>query len=122
MRETNSRSTPDGDRFTRLFSDMTARRFPPPWSVEDTCAAFIVKDAGGQKLGYFYYEEEPGRRSSAKLLTQRRGAANCCKFCETAAVANQQITTGRTFLSHSGYVDNLLPLKCRDAQVSLFFF
>jgi hypothetical protein len=43
------------------------RRFPPPWSVEDIDAAFVVKDGSGQKLGYFYYEEELGRRSSAKL-------------------------------------------------------
>jgi hypothetical protein len=37
------------------------RRFPPPWSIEDIGAAFVVKDAGGQKLGYFYCEEEPRR-------------------------------------------------------------
>jgi hypothetical protein len=44
---------------------VTARRFSAPWSIEDTCAAFVVKDAGGQKLGYFYHEEKPGRRSTA---------------------------------------------------------
>jgi len=49
-------------------SALALRRFPPPWSVEDIEAAFVVKDSGGQKLGYFYYEEEPGRRSSHKLL------------------------------------------------------
>ena len=26
---------------------MTARRFPPPWSIEDIGAAFVVKDSGG---------------------------------------------------------------------------
>ena len=70
---------------------MTNRRFPPPWSVEDIGAAFVVKDGGGQKLAYVFYEEEAGRRSSAKLLTKdeaRRIAANVplvpiCPFIST---------------------------------------
>jgi hypothetical protein len=64
-----------------LMSD--ARRFPPPWSIEDIGAAYVVKDGGGQKLAYVYYEEEPGRRSSAKLLTKdeaRRIAVNIAKL------------------------------------------
>jgi hypothetical protein len=44
------------------------RRFPSPWSVEELDACFVVRDANGQKLGYFYYEDEPGRQSAAKLL------------------------------------------------------
>jgi hypothetical protein len=40
------------------------------WTVEDTGAAFVVKDGGGQNLAYPYYEEEAGRRSAAKLLTK----------------------------------------------------
>jgi hypothetical protein len=39
-----------------------ARRFPPPWSVDEPEACFVVKDGAGQKLAYVYYEEEPGRR------------------------------------------------------------
>jgi len=38
-----------------------ARRFPPPWSVEETDACFIVRDANGQALAYVYFEGEPGR-------------------------------------------------------------
>jgi len=59
------------------------RRFPPPWSVDETEACFIVKDSVGQKLAYVYFENEPGRRSVANLLTKdevRRIAANVAKL------------------------------------------
>ena len=62
---------------------MAERRFPPPWSVEELEACFIVKDSAGQKLAFVYFEQEPGRRSAAKLLTKdeaRRIAANIGKL------------------------------------------
>jgi hypothetical protein len=55
------------------------RRFPPPWSVEELEACFVVRDHSGQQLAYVYFEDEPGRRSAAKLLSKdeaRRIAAN----------------------------------------------
>jgi hypothetical protein len=56
---------------------MSARRFPPPWSVAELDACFVVRDANGQALSYVYYESEPGRRSAAKLLSkdEARGIA-----------------------------------------------
>jgi hypothetical protein len=48
----------------------SARRFPPPWSVQELEACFIVTDSAGQKLVFIYFEEEPGRRAAAKLLTR----------------------------------------------------
>ena len=65
--------------------DVTERRFPPPWSVEDQSACFVVCDSTGQKLAYVYFEDEPGRRSAAKLLTRdeaRRIAANVANLPE----------------------------------------
>jgi len=62
-----------------------ARRFPPPWSVEETDACFIVKDHNGQALAYVYFEDEPGRRLAAKLLTRdeaRRIAVNFARLPE----------------------------------------
>jgi len=67
---------------------MPARRFPPPWSVEETDPnldrrCFIVRDANGQALAYVYFEGEMGRRSAAHLLTRdeaRRIAANIAKL------------------------------------------
>jgi hypothetical protein len=64
---------------------MTPRHFPPPWSVKETAACFIVKDNAGQKLACVYFEDEPGRRSAAKLLTRdeaRRIAAHIAALAE----------------------------------------
>jgi hypothetical protein len=47
-----------------------ARRFRPPWSVEDLASCFVVKDRGGQELAYIYYEDDPRRRSIVKLLSR----------------------------------------------------
>jgi len=61
------------------------RRFPPPWTVEDLDACFVVRDSNGQQLAYVYFEDEPGRRSAAKLLSKdeaRRIAANIAKLPE----------------------------------------
>ena len=60
-----------------------ARRFPPPWTTEETDACFTVRDANGQALAYVYFEEERGRRAAVKLLTRdgaRRIAANIDKL------------------------------------------
>jgi hypothetical protein len=64
---------------------MPDRRFPPPWTVEEQDACFVVRDHNGQQLAYVYFEDEPGRRSAAKLLSKdeaRRIAANIVKLPE----------------------------------------
>jgi hypothetical protein len=45
------------------------RRFPSPWRVEEKGESFIVLDATGQILGYFYFEDEPSRHSNMNRLT-----------------------------------------------------
>ena len=50
----------------------SARRFPPPWSVEELAACFVVRDGAGQKLAFVYFEDEPVRRTLWDLTTFRR--------------------------------------------------
>ena len=42
--------------FRHLVSE---RRFPPPWSAEESEACFIVRDANGQALAYVYFSNRP---------------------------------------------------------------
>ena len=62
-----------------------SRRFPPPWTVEETAPCFIVRDHNGQALAYVYCEDKPDRRAAADLLTRdgaRRIAATIAKLSE----------------------------------------
>jgi hypothetical protein len=82
-----------------LHRHMSNRRFPPPWSVEEQDACFVVVDRSGQKLAYIYFEEEPGRRSSAKLLTKdeaRRIAVNMAGGSRCSGAACVRIHCGDT--------------------------
>jgi hypothetical protein len=54
---------------------MSARRFPPPWTVENIGAAFVVKDSAGQKLAYVYFEDEPGAFNTTAMSRTRLSAA-----------------------------------------------
>jgi hypothetical protein len=51
------------------LKQVTARRFPPPWSVDELEACFVVKDSAGQKLAYVYFE--PGRRSRSLTVASQ---------------------------------------------------
>ena len=56
------------------MTEQPARRFPPPWEIEDHAngACFIMRDINGQALAYAYYESEPGRRAAAKLSREMK--------------------------------------------------
>jgi hypothetical protein len=59
----------------------SARRFPPPWSVEEPDpkldrSCFIVRDTNGQALAYVYFEDEPAgaRRRTSSPATRPGGS------------------------------------------------
>ncbi len=43
--------------------DDLARRFLPPWSIDEQPACFVVRNRNGQALAYVYYGNERGRRT-----------------------------------------------------------
>jgi hypothetical protein len=46
-----------------------SRRFPPPWSVDEQEACFIVRDANGQALAYVYFEDRTDRRITVEATS-----------------------------------------------------
>jgi hypothetical protein len=57
----------------------TTRRFPPPSLIDERPESYIVRDATGLALAYFYFDDEPSSRTVAKRLTKdeaRRMAIN----------------------------------------------
>jgi hypothetical protein len=64
------------------------RRFPQPWSAEETDACFIVRDHKGQALAYVYFEEEPGRRAATRLMTRDEARRDRGEHREVAGVAS----------------------------------
>jgi hypothetical protein len=43
----------------------TTAPLPPPWSVEETDACYIVRDQNGQALAYVYFEDRAGTTKAA---------------------------------------------------------
>jgi hypothetical protein len=50
---------------------MPARRFPPPWSVEEQPSCLVVRDHNGQQLAYVYFEDEPWAQIGGEIIDPR---------------------------------------------------
>jgi hypothetical protein len=47
---------------------VTGGRFPPPWHVVKMAGCFIVQDATGQNVAWFYFRDDPTVAPSAVVL------------------------------------------------------
>jgi hypothetical protein len=63
-----------------------ARRFPPPWSVEEGKTYFVVKDHDGQQLAYVHFDDP---RSAAKPLTRDEALRDCGQHRQAAGVVSK---------------------------------
>ena len=68
---------------------MHTRRFPPPWSVEDIGAAFVVKDANGQQLCVCLFRGGARPAISGEVADEGRGQAVSGEHRQAAGVADE---------------------------------
>ena len=64
-----------GSGQTGQCKTVTARRFPPLWSIDELEACFVVIDSAGQKLAYVYFEDEPGAFNTTATSRTRLSVA-----------------------------------------------
>ena len=84
----NEQSSFTSFRAGRMPAEMTERRFPPPWTLDEHDECFIVRDANGQALGYFYFDEKQQSPAINRQLTRddaRRMAVNFAKLPDLVA-------------------------------------
>jgi hypothetical protein len=96
------------------------RRFPSPWSVEETDACFIVRDAKVQALAYVYFEDELGRRAArnssrattrgASPPTSRSCRCRCADMSDAGPESHRLLRVSRfQFIQDDGLVTNQRP-------------
>jgi len=68
---------------------LAERRFPPPWSIEELDACFIMIDGAGQKSAFVYFEDETGRRTGGDDWDQFEfGFCVECSFSQSFIMAS----------------------------------
>jgi hypothetical protein len=66
-------------------------RFPPPWSVEELDASFVVTDSTRRRIAYVHFEDDPDRRSAARLLSRDEALQIAGQLCEAAGFNGQDV-------------------------------
>jgi hypothetical protein len=69
---------------------MSGRGFPSPWTVEDNDACFVVTDANGQALGYFYFEGRLWATFGGELAHEGRARRIAVNFASLPELLRSQ--------------------------------
>ena len=64
--------------------NLANRRFPPARSVEELEACFVVLDASGQRLGFFYFGDEARPAIGGHATPRDRGAGIAASIAKLA--------------------------------------
>jgi hypothetical protein len=71
------------------------RRFPPPWSVEELDACFVVRDRNGQALAYVYFEGERNRIFFPRNSRQSQKSRSTIVTLPSRALVNPKLPSSR---------------------------
>ena len=55
-------------------------RFPKPWRVEELEESFVVKDANGFSITWFYYRDKPVVGTGGERMTKKQALIMARKF------------------------------------------
>jgi len=64
---------------------LSARRFPPPWTVEETAPCFIVRDAKQQVLAFVLLRGRARKADDGQAAHPQRGAADRGQYRQAIA-------------------------------------
>jgi hypothetical protein len=59
-----------------------SRRFPPPWRADKISGGYVIIDANGQALAYFYSRDNEAEARQPKVLTKDEARRIAVNFAE----------------------------------------
>ena len=70
---------------------LSARRFPPPWTVEETAPCFIVRDAKQQVLAFVLLRGRARKADDGQAAHPQRGAADRGQYRQLSPLKCRQL-------------------------------
>jgi hypothetical protein len=62
------------------MGEMSNLRFPPPWRVVEMAGCFVVQDATGQNVAWFYFRDDPTVAPSTAVRLKEQAKRSAVNF------------------------------------------